>query len=156
MSQENTRRNLRRLAEALVNDLGNHAPDGDAGVDAGIDAVSRALPRMIGASAPDAGLFHPLCAELVTTVAQQVRAQAAAGDGDLFTVALTGEGDEDVGIDDVQPPLRAVLRAVLAELNDDSDDAAAQLAFIATDPDPRGQADALVHLVAWAHDLRRA
>ncbi|GHF22121.1 hypothetical protein GCM10017786_65460 [Amycolatopsis deserti] len=145
MSHEHTQRDVRRLAGRLVDDLGRHD----------LTAVSRALPRMIGRDAPEAALLRPLCAELVTVIAREVRARAAPGGADLFTVVLSDEGDEGVPIDDLQPPLRAVLRAVLAELNHDSDGLDAQLEFIAGDPDPCGQIDALIHLVSWAHDLPR-
>ncbi|OXM71385.1 MULTISPECIES: hypothetical protein [Amycolatopsis] len=145
MSHENTQRDVRRLAGRLVDDLGRQD----------LTAVSRALPRMIGADAPEAGLLRPLCAELVTVIAREVRARAAPEGADLFTVELSDEGDAGVPIDELQPPLRAVLRAVLAELNHDTDGVDAQLEFIAGDPDPCGQIDALIHLVSWAHDLPR-
>ncbi|MFD4197302.1 hypothetical protein [Amycolatopsis thermoflava] len=143
MSHENTQRDVRRLADQLVDGLDRHD----------LDSVSRVLPRMIGADAPDAGLLRPLCAELVAVIAREVRARAAPEGADLFTIALSDETDEAVPIDDLQPPLRAVLRAVLAELNQDGAGLAAQLEFIAGDPDPCGQIDALIHLVSWAHDL---
>ncbi|GAB3586769.1 hypothetical protein GCM10027445_65930 [Amycolatopsis endophytica] len=146
MSHENTQRDVRRLADQLVDDLGRQD----------FASVSRLLPRMVGTGAPEAGLLRPLCAELVTAIAGLVLARATSDRGDLFTVALSDEGDAEVGIDEVQPPLRAVLRAVLAELNHDPAGVAAQLEFIASDPDPCGQVDALVHLVSWTHDLLHA
>ncbi|MDQ0379433.1 hypothetical protein [Amycolatopsis thermophila] len=146
MSHENTQRDVRRLADQLVDDLGRED----------FESVSRLLPRMIGADAPEAGLLRPLCAELVTVTARLVRDRAAPDAGDLFTVALADEDAGDVQIDELQPPLRAVLRAVLAELNHDAAGVDAQLEFITGDPDPCGQVDALVHLVSWAHDLLHA
>ncbi|NIH87446.1 hypothetical protein [Amycolatopsis granulosa] len=145
MSHENTQRDVRRLADQLVEDLGRQD----------FDSVSHLLPRMIGADAPDRDLLRPLCAELVAVIARGVLTRARPDGGDLFTVALSDEGEGDVPIDDVQPSLRAVLRAVLAELHGDAAGVATQLEFIAADPDPSGQVDALVHLVAWAQDLPR-
>lgn len=145
MSHENTQRDVRRLADRLVDDVGRQD----------FAAVSRLLPRMIGVDAPEQGLLRPLCAELVSVIARAVSARATPDGGDLFTVALAGEADEDVPIDDLQPPVRAVLRAILAELNQDTEGVVTQLEFITADPDPGGQVDALIHLVSWAHELPR-
>lgn len=115
------------------------------------DTLAGLVPRLIGRQAPEHSLLRPLLGELLTVLAHLVRARSSEiSPGDVFSVELT----DDVEVDELPPPLRATLRAVLAELNDDHDNARLHLDFIAADPNPLGRLDALVHLVTWVHGLR--
>ncbi|HKS44370.1 MAG TPA: hypothetical protein VJT49_04500 [Amycolatopsis sp.] len=116
------------------------------------DALARRIPRMIGIQAPDRHLFRPLLGELATAAAARIRAEADGND-ELFTVGLSDETNVEVAVDEVDPPVRATLRAVLAELNHDFESAAVQLSFAADDPNLLGRLDALVHLLSWVNDV---
>jgi hypothetical protein len=61
------------------------------------------------------------------------------------------DGQENpVVIDELDPALRAVLRAVLAQLNGDDDDARFQLSLVEADPEPLSRLDALWHVLLWS------
>ncbi|GAA5152506.1 MULTISPECIES: hypothetical protein [Amycolatopsis] len=145
MTHSELRRDVRQLADRLVEVVAA----GDHG------ALAALVPRLLGGQSPERRLFPPLLAEFAAEVAWRLRAHAGAvRPEDVFVVDLTGDDEDGVPVDELPPPLRAVLRAVLAELNDDSENSLLQLEFVARDPDPLGRLDALLHLVWWVSDLR--
>ncbi|WAL66894.1 hypothetical protein ORV05_03570 [Amycolatopsis cynarae] len=137
--------NARRLADQLIDVVENRDFDGLAGL----------VPQVVGSRAPESHLFRPLLAELVVAVAELIRLRTGTSEvHETFTVGLFDEGNRALDIDELQPPLRAMLRAVLAELNGDAEDARIQLEFAASDPDVAGRVDALLHLARWVRELR--
>lgn len=145
MTHGKIHQNARRLADELL----------DSHERQDFTALARLVPRMLGTHAPERYLLRPLFLELVCAVATLVRVRSS-GDGGTFTVGLTDEskGNSEVDIDELAPALRAVLRAVLADLNDDPESAATQVGFAADDPNPLCRLDALIHLLSWVNELR--
>lgn len=137
--------NVRRLADQLIDVVENQDLDRLAGL----------VPQVVGTRAPESHLFRPLLAELVLAVAELVRSRTGTTDPqETFTVGLFDEGDGALDVDELPPPLRAMLRAVLAELNSDPEDARIQVEFAAADPDVTGRLDALLHLARWVRELK--
>lgn len=66
-------------------------------------------------------------AELINVAAAAVRSTTAQFQGAAFAVDLRDDANDRVGIDELDPPVRATIRAMLAELNDSPDDASFQL-----------------------------
>jgi hypothetical protein len=67
-------------------------------------------------------------AELINVATSAVRSSAGAlRDKAAFAVDLRDDSNDGVGIDELDPPVRATIRAMLAELNGSSDDASFQL-----------------------------
>lgn len=139
MAHGNLQHSARDLAGRLVDVVGREDYDTLAGL----------VPMLVGRQAHP--LLRPLLGELLTGLARLVWERSSEiAPGDVFSIEIT----DDVGIDELPPPLRATLRAVLAELNDDPETAALHLDLVAADPSPLGRLDALVHLVTWVNGLR--
>ncbi len=67
-------------------------------------------------------------AELINVATSAVRSSAGAlRDKAAFAVDLRDDSNDRVGIDELDPPVRATIRAMLAELNGSPDDASFQL-----------------------------
>jgi hypothetical protein len=67
-------------------------------------------------------------AELINVATSAVRSSAGAlRDKAAFAVDLRDDSNDRVGIDELDPPVRATIRAMLAELNGSHDDASFQL-----------------------------
>ncbi|PXY27571.1 hypothetical protein [Prauserella muralis] len=136
---------VRGLAETLL----SVARTGD------MDALAPLVTRMVGANGPQRHLFEPVLLELVAMIVRILRRRSeyADNEGDLYAVELLDADDRDVGIDQLQPALRATLRAVLATLNADADDARFHVSLVSSDPDPLARLDAVAHALRWANTL---
>lgn len=145
MTYSELQRDVRHLADQLVAIVANQD----------YETLAELVPRVVGRQSPERRLFSPLLAELAIEAARRIRALTGNSDaGELFTAGLTTENENGFSVDELAPPLRATLRAVLAELNDDRENTLLQLDFAARDPDPLGRLDALLHLVSWVSELR--
>src|SRR5439155_13735774 len=113
------RQDVRQLADKLVGSVDRQD----------FRTLARLLPPLAGTGSP---VLEPLFAELVGAAAALISADATPCENELFTVGLIDEADTEVDIDEVDPPLRAMLRAVLAELNEDREGAACQIGFVVT------------------------
>ncbi|MBP2330779.1 hypothetical protein JOF56_011164 [Kibdelosporangium banguiense] len=131
---------IRVRARALV----AMARDGDtAGL---VDALDR-LTSEQAAGGPGA---HQIVGELISAAVQMVALRA----GDmpahtLFAVDIRDDVDNAVAIDHLEPPLRATIRALLAELNGHPDDARFQLELALRDIDMEATLEVVVHALLW-------
>ena len=66
-------------------------------------------------------------AELINVATEAVRGSTSRFRNAAFAVDLRDDADDQVGIDELDPPVRATIRAMLAELNGSPDDASFQL-----------------------------
>jgi len=66
-------------------------------------------------------------AELINVATAAVRNSTDRFQNAAFAVDLRDDANDQVGIDELDPPVRATIRAMLAELNGSSDDASFQL-----------------------------
>nr|WP_298176633.1 hypothetical protein [Saccharomonospora sp.] len=147
------RADVRDLAERLV----------DATRDDDVDSLATLLASLVGRHAPRTELYEPVLAEFVAAVVRSLRQRVGdegvndANDTDgadsaerVFTVDLVDAEDNPAAVDEIDPALRAVLRAVLAQLNDDVADARFQLSLVGADPEPLSRLDALWHVLLWS------
>ncbi len=150
---------VRGLTERMLTDLRGDDAEG----------LATLLASVVAPDAPRRHLLCPLLGELVSMVARDLRERADDGadasgvDGTAaepdevgagtFTAELVDDEDEPFDIDDLDPAVRAVLRAVLAELNDDPGDVRFHLGLIGADPEPLARLDAVWHVLLWASML---
>lgn len=131
---------IRVRARALV----GLARDGDtAGL---VDALDRLLAeRARGGPEP-----YRIVGELISAAVQMV--ELRAGDvpaHTLFAVDIRDDADHAVAIDNLGPPLRATIRALLAELNGHPDEARFQLELALRDIDLEATLEVVVHALLW-------
>jgi hypothetical protein len=88
--------------------------------------------------------------ELLSSAAELMLAQVAPATPDVIIALDVGSEDgEPISIDDVVPSLRALTRALLAELNGRPDEAGFQLELAIMDDDSESRLDLLVHALLW-------
>lgn len=150
---------VRGLTERMLTDLRGDDAEG----------LATLLASVVAPDAPRRHLLCPLLGEFVSMVARDLRERADDGEdalgvagtvggadevgGGTFTAELVDDEDEPFDIDDLDPAVRAILRAVLAELNDDPGDVRFQLGLIGADPEPLARLDAVWHVLLWASML---
>lgn len=121
-------------------------------IDHGSDeSVAATVDRL---TAPEhAELLHAVVDELLRLSAAAVRAIAGdpAPDASYMLELCDGEG-VPTEIDQVDPPQRAVIRALLARLAGHEDDVAAQLEIALAGPDRDDAAEVLSTALLWAMD----
>jgi hypothetical protein len=128
-----------------------------------VDQLAALVSQIVDPRGPRSDLFTPVLAQLVRCLADTLRRRAATDPADdaervsddpaVFTAELVDTLDDEVAIDELDPALRAVLRAVLAELNGDTESARFQLAFVDADREPLARLDALWHALLWTSML---
>ncbi|AHH98157.1 hypothetical protein GCM10010174_79950 [Kutzneria viridogrisea] len=92
--------------------------------------------------------------ELVSASAQMLRALSEhAGAGGELQMHLGDLEGAPIPVDEVEPPLRATYRSLLAELNEDHESAAIQLDLLFARDEPQETVTALLHLLLWAASL---
>ncbi|RSM67813.1 hypothetical protein DMH04_48160 [Kibdelosporangium aridum] len=140
MSDECPLVQIRARARALV----AMARDGDtAGL---VDALDRLLAEQAeGGPGP-----HQIVGELICAAVQMVTLRAGeVPPHTLFAVDIRDDTDQAVAIDHLEPPLRATIRALLAELNGHPDDARFQLELALRDIDLESTLEVVVHALLW-------
>lgn len=70
-----------------------------------------------------------------------------------FGVHLADEDGDEVSIDDIVPPIRAGIRALLADVNGDDETAEFQLDLAFCSRDPMTAGTVTLHSLLWAADL---
>lgn len=110
------------------------------------DGMAGQAAELIADGAADADLFFPLLVEVTDACTQMIRARAPDGGPETaYVVDVASEDGAAVPIDELPPALRALLRGVLAGLEEHREDELFQLDLAARDPELRGRLDALVH-----------
>jgi hypothetical protein len=88
--------------------------------------------------------------ELASVNADMLRdPDGLAGDEVPVAVRLRGPDGEDVGIDDVEPALRAAARILLAFVNEHEEDARLQLEIVAATESPDDMLLVFLHTAGW-------
>jgi len=109
-------------ARAAAHELVRCARDGDP------DGLVETLYAVVEQGDPVGDHVRPVLAELNRVSATAVHDRAAPVTSDtLFGVDLRDEDDQRLDVDELSPPTRAAVRALLAELNDEPDDVVFQL-----------------------------
>jgi len=98
-------------------------------LDADQDGLTETLETVAAYPADELrGYVREIVAELINVATTAVRESAGPlRDRAAFAIDLRDDDNDRVGIDDLEPPVRATIRAMLADLNDSPEDAAFQL-----------------------------
>jgi hypothetical protein len=100
-------------------------------LDADSDGLTETLETVVDPVHELRPYVREVVAELINVATSAVRASVSRA-GPLpgnaaYAVDLRDDADDRVGIDELEPPVRATIRAMLAELNGSPDDASFQL-----------------------------
>jgi hypothetical protein len=113
------------------------------------DALTRSLAAVAEHGNRNPAYFRLIVGELIRLGAGAVRVRAEpVTDEAVFMVQLRDGVDHEVPIDDLDPPVRAMVRALLAYLNECSDDADFQLDLAVPDNDPVSAMEVVLHAVS--------
>jgi hypothetical protein len=109
-----------------------------------------ALDRLTSEQAEGGPGPHLVVGELISAAVQMVSVRAGSVPAEtLFAVDIRDDGDHAVAIDHLEPPLRATIRALLAELNGHPEDARFQLELALRDIDMEATLEVVVHALLW-------
>ena len=134
---------MRSDARATVGRLVNLARDGD------LDAVVGSLTLLGYAdSGPRDRLGQVLATLIDATASLLVLHAEPSPDFGMFGVDLRTQDGSSVQIDELDPPVRATIRALLAAVNGHPEDAAAQIA-LAVSAGTQATAEAVVMALRW-------
>lgn len=140
MSDECPLVQIRARARALV----AMARDGDT------TGLVDALDRLLAEQAEGGPGTHQVVGELISAAVQMVALRAGeVPPHTLFAVDIRDDADHMIAIDHLEPPLRATIRALLAELNGHPDDARFQLELALCDIDMESILEVVVHALLW-------
>lgn len=93
---------------------------------------------------------HLIVCELITALSQMMLTAAGPSDGDrAYGLELTGDDDNQLDIDQTSPPIRAAVRALLAQLNDHADEAQFQVELALRDNSFKVTIEVLAHVLLW-------
>jgi hypothetical protein len=140
-------RELLERAQTGARELVYVAKDGDT------EGIYGVLRRVTGDSpgGPDARL---IVGQLVSAAAQMMLLRVGTPPRDvIYAVDLRDDDEFMVPIDELTPPLRATVRALLAELNGEPDDAAFQLDLALCQQTVATTLDVVVHSLLWTIGL---
>jgi hypothetical protein len=123
------------------------ARDGDT------DSVFHALRRLTEDSAGDGcphAITREIVGQLVAATAQMMLLRVGAPPEEVtYAVDLRDDEEFAVPIDELTPPLRGTVRALLAELNGRPEDAGFQLELALSEQTVSTTLDVLVHTLLW-------
>jgi hypothetical protein len=140
-------RELLERARAGARELVYVAKDGDT------ERIYDVLRRVTGETSggPDARL---IVGQLVSAAAEMMLLRVGLPPQDVtYAVDLRDDYEFMIPIDELTPPLRATVRALLAELNGESADAAFQLDLALSEENVSTTLDVVVHSLLWTIEL---
>lgn len=126
------------------------------------DGLTETLDTVVDQPGDELRVYvREVVAELINVAAAAIRHYAAPqSDTTAFAVDLRDDEDEHVAIDDLTPPVRATIRAMLAELNGSPEDALFQLELAVRGVDRRTGLDTVrraltmtIGLLNWSEQL---
>lgn len=95
---------------------------------------------------------HQIVSELICALAGMMLTAAGPADQDedrTYGLELTGDDDNELDIDQTSPPIRAAVRALLAELNGHTDEALFQVDLALRDTSFKATLEVFAHVVLW-------
>lgn len=95
---------------------------------------------------------HLITCELIAALSQMMLTAAGPEqeDGDrTYGLELTGDDNDQLDIDQTSPPIRAAVRALLAELNGHSDETLFQVELALREDSFKATIEVLAHVVLW-------
>jgi hypothetical protein len=94
---------------------------------------------------------HLIASELIAALARMMfsAADPSTSDEPVYGLELSNNDNNEVGIDDTSPPVRATVRALLAELNGHPDEAVFQVDLALRDADLEVTLEVYTHALLW-------
>jgi hypothetical protein len=95
---------------------------------------------------------HLIACELIAALSQMMLTAAGPEHEDVdrtYGLELTGDDNNQLDIDQTSPPIRAAVRALLAELNGHSDEALFQVDLALREISFKATIEVLAHIVLW-------
>jgi hypothetical protein len=131
-------------------------------LDSDPDGLTNALETVVDQGDQLRPYVRDVVAELIQVASTAVRDNAGSDRGDLaFAVDLRDDDNSSVSIDELSPPVRATIRALLADLNGNPEDASFQLDLAVRQLDPMAGLDTVrraltmtVALLQWTGETR--
>ena len=131
-------------------------------LDSDADGLTNALETVVDQGDQLRPYVRDVVAELIQVAATAVRDTAGAPGGETaFAVDLRDDDNTSVSIDELAPPVRATIRALLADLNGNAEDASFQLDLAVRRLDPLTGLDTVrraltmtVALLQWTGDAQ--
>jgi len=105
-------------------------------LDSDSDGLTTALETVVEQGDDLKPYVRAVVAELIQVGARAVRDSVGPDEEPAFAVDLRDGTDDNVSIDDLEPQVRATIRALLADLNGCSEDAQFQLDLAVRELDP--------------------
>jgi hypothetical protein len=106
------------------------------------------LARLTAVRAGGSHEAHLVVGELIAALAQMM-AHASGGDEPTYGLELTNDDEQQVAIDEASPPVRAAIRALLAELNHHPDDRVFQVELALREDTFKATLDVYAHVLLW-------
>ena len=135
---------VRLLVRTAVTRMQDEDPDG------ALDALTALYQGADHSPREAADVLADASADMLKSLCVQV------GDGAPIKMQLGDTEGNEIPIDDIDPPLRASFRAVMALVNSDEQSADLQLGLVFDRHDPEEDTVALMHLLLWTTDLLTA
>ena len=95
---------------------------------------------------------HLIVCELISALAEMMLTAAGPADEEderTYGLELTGDDDDQMDIDQTSPPIRAAVRALLAELNGHCDETRFQVDLAFRDTSFKATLEVFAHVVLW-------
>jgi hypothetical protein len=130
-------------------------------LDSDADGLTTALETVVDQGDELRQYVRDVVAELIQVAATAVRDNTGERSEVAFAVDLRDDDNTTVSIDELEPPVRATIRALLADLNGHHEDAEFQLDLAVRSLDPMTGLDTVrraltmtVALLQWTGDTR--
>jgi hypothetical protein len=95
---------------------------------------------------------YSVACELVAALARMMFIAAgpqSGGDDQTYGLELTNDDDQEITIDEASPPVRAAVRALLAELNEHHEDAEFQVELALREATFNATIEVYAHILLW-------
>ncbi|ALG09028.1 hypothetical protein [Kibdelosporangium phytohabitans] len=108
------------------------------------------MARLTADRADDGRESHVIVSELISALAtMMLTASGTSEEDNVYGLELTGDDDSLLDIDETSPPVRAAVRALLAQLNTHTDEARFQVELALQDTGLKATIEVLAHVLLW-------
>jgi hypothetical protein len=116
------------------------------------ESVVLEMARLTADRANGGRQSHLIACELIAALSQMMLTAAGPEQEDVdrtYGLELTGDDDDQLDIDQTSPPIRAAVRALLAELNGHADETRFQVDLALREISFKATIEVLAHIVLW-------
>jgi len=141
MTEQHPRSQARQLVEFM-----HHNDD---------ESMVLELARLTADRAKGGRQSHLIICELISALARMLlTASGPAGANDsTYGLELTNDDDQQIAIDEASPPVRAAVRALLAQLNEHAEDALFQVELALREDTFKVTLEVFAHVLLWTKGM---